>query len=164
MPQNTFYRMFYLAPLILVIAGWRRGPRVLPILAAALFLWNAAFYIVPKSRAANNPPLDFALKQRAQWPAGVPIVFHTFHPDLWTISYFNPQVAWIGFLSVDIPLLDRNLAAAQSLGQPLWVEATAYDFLTSTDDGRRWISEHQDPSRNIDFSERNRRFRFYAMR
>ncbi|HTX33740.1 MAG TPA: hypothetical protein VME43_01920, partial [Bryobacteraceae bacterium] len=116
MPQNTFYRMFYLAPLVLLAALWLQGTRALPILAAALFLWNAAFFIVPESRVANNPPLRFALEQHAHWPPGVPIVFHIFHPDLWTISYFNQQAAWIGFPTRDFALLDRNLAAARSIG------------------------------------------------
>ncbi len=164
MPQNTFYRLFYLAPLILLAAVWRQGARALPILAAALFLWNAAFFIVPESRVANNPPLRFALQQLDRWPAGVPIVFHTFHPDLWTISYFNQQAAWIGFPDPDFALLDRNLAAARSIGQPLWIEATAYDFLAASEDGRRWLSEHEDESRDVDFRERSREFRFYAMR
>jgi len=164
MPQNTFYRMFYLAPLILLCATWRIGARALPWLAAALFLWNAAFFILPQSRAANNPPLRFALDQQPRWPAGVPIVFHIFHPDLWTISYFNQQAAWIGFPERDYPLLDRNLAAARSIGQPLWIEATAYDFLAAAEDGRRWLSQHEDPSRNITFHDRGREFRFYAMR
>jgi hypothetical protein len=164
MPQNTFYRMFYLAPMILLAVVWLKSTRLLPILAAALFLWNAAFFIVPASRTANNPPLQFALEQHAHWPAGVPIVFHTFHPDLWTISYFNQQAAWIGFLNRDYGLLDRNLAAARSIGQPLWIEATAYDFLSGDETGRDWLSRHEDRSQDVVFRSRNREFRFYAMR
>jgi hypothetical protein len=166
MPQNTFYRLFYLPPFILLAAVWLKGrsARALPILAAVLFLWNAAFFIVPQSRISNNPPLDFARRQHVHWPPGVPIVFHTFHPDLWTISYFNQQAAWIGFLNLDLPLLDRNLLAAHSLGQPLWIEATAYDFLSVSEAGRRWLRQHEDPPHDVTFRERQREFRFYAMR
>jgi hypothetical protein len=164
MPQNTFYRLFYLAPLILLAAPSLNRRRALPLLAATLFLWNAAFFILPESRVANNPPLDFALQQHAHWPGGVPIVFHTFHPDLWTISYFNQQAAWIGFLDRDFALLDRNLAAARSQGQPLWIEATAYDFLAATDDGRLWLQQHEDKQQDLVFRQRSREFRFYAMR
>jgi len=164
MPQNTFYRLFYLAPLVILAADRFRNARVLTFLAGILFLWNAAFFIVPDSRVAANPPLRCALAERPHWPAGVPIVFHTFHPDLWTISYFNQQAAWIGFLDRDLPLLDRNLAAARSIGQPLWIEATAYDFLSRDQAGREWLRQHENPSRNIDFRDRNREFRFYAMR
>ncbi len=164
MPQNTFYRMFYLAPLVLLAAVWLQGTRALPFLAAALFLWNAAFFIVPESRVANNPPLRFALEQHDHWPPGVPIVFHIFHPDLWTISYFNQQAAWIGFPTRDLALLDRNLASARSIGQSLWIEATAYDFLSATEEGRRWLQQHEDRSRDVDFRDHTREFRFYAMR
>lgn len=159
MPQNTFYRLFYLAPLVLLAVN-----RYAAVLAAALFLWNAAFFIVPQARAANNPPLAFALRQHDRWPPGVPIVFHTFHPDLWTISYFNQQAAWIGFLEVDLPLLDRNLAAGGAIGQPLWVEGTAYDFLSGSEEGRGWLRRHADASRDVVYREHGREFRFYAMR
>lgn len=165
MPQNTFYRLFYLAPLVLLAATClARHPRIPAALAAALILWNGAFFILPQSRIANNPTLDFALQQHAYWPAGVPIVFHTFHPDLWTISYFNQQAAWIGFLDRDFALLDRNLAAARDLGQPLWIEGTAYDFLSANEDGRRWLREHEDRAQDVVFRQRTREFRFYAMR
>ncbi|MGO9261279.1 MAG: hypothetical protein ACLQU1_33965 [Bryobacteraceae bacterium] len=165
MPQNTFYRLFYLPPLILLAGqSLTRYPRLPALLAAALFLWNGAFFILPESRIANNPPLDFALRQRAHWPAGVPIVFHRFHPDLWTISYFNQQAAWIGFLDLDFALLDHNLAAARSQGQPLWIEATAYDFLSASEEGRRWLRRHEDQPEDVVLRERNREFRFCAMR
>ncbi len=164
MPQNTFYRMFYLAPLVLLAAVRLKGSRILPALAAVLFLWNGAFFILPQSRISNNPPFDFALRQHEDWPPGVPIVFHNFHPDLWTISYFNQQAAWIGFLDLDLPLLDRHLAEARAIGQPLWMEATAYDFLSANRAGRLWLATHRDPSRDVDFRERSREFRFYAMR
>jgi len=162
MPQNTFYRLFYLAPLALLAGTWLR--RALAPLAAVLFAWNCVFFIGPQSRPSNNPPLRFAFEQHAKWPAGVPIVFHRFHPDLWTISYFNQQAAWIGFLERDYALLDRNLAAAHSLGQPLWIEATAYDFLLDTEEGRRWLEAHERPELRIRFQDRGREFRFYAMR
>src|SRR5581483_12413031 len=97
MPQNTFYRLFYLAPLItLLVAVLPRWPashagRLLP---AVLLLWNFVFVAYPQSHPEYNAPLQFALSERNTWPPGTPIVFHNFHPDLWTISYFTPQAAW----------------------------------------------------------------------
>jgi hypothetical protein len=96
-PYNTFYRLFYLAPLLacLALAARATGARPLAFLAAALACWNFWQFIYPKTQAASNAPLAFALKQRTRWPEGTGVIFGEFVPDLWTISYFNPQVSWI---------------------------------------------------------------------
>lgn len=96
-PYNTFYRLFYLLPLLacLALATRTAGARPLACLGAALLCWNFWQFIYPNTRTAANPPLAFALEQQSRWPAGTGIVFGEFVPDLWTISYFNPQVSWI---------------------------------------------------------------------
>ncbi len=166
MPQNTFYRLFYAAPLVLAVCCAVERPRVgrfLPwTICGVLFLWNLTFAIYPQSRVENNPPLRFALAQHANWPPGTPIAFHTFHPDLWTISYFNHQAAWIGLDKMDLGRLDRSLTDARQRGQPLWLEATAYDFLSTDPDGRRWLASHPAPSL-LDFRDRKHEFRFYRV-
>lgn len=166
MPQNIFYRLFYLAPLVLAVCcAMERTAvdRLLPwTICGVLFLWNLTFAIYPQSRAENNPPLRFALAQHEHWPPGTPIAFHTFHPDLWTISYFNQQAAWIGFDKLDLGRLDRSLAEARQRGQPLWLEATAYNFLSADPAGRRWLASHPAPSL-LDSRDRKHEFRFYAV-
>jgi hypothetical protein len=96
-PYNTFYRLFYLLPLVALLAVATRatGARPLACLAGALLFWNFSQFIYPHSRVENNAPLAFALEQRKRWPAGTGVIFSEFVPDLWTISYFNPQVSWI---------------------------------------------------------------------
>jgi len=96
-PNNTFYRLFYLAPLVGVIAvATRRLPaRAIGLFAAALVCWNFAQFIYPNTRVEANAPLSVALRQQALWPAGTAVIYGRFVPDLWTISYFNPQVSWI---------------------------------------------------------------------
>ena len=167
MPQNTFYRLFYLAPLVLAAccAVDRAKPdRLLPwALSGVLFAWNLAFAIYPQSRVENNAPLRFALAERAHWPPGTPITFHTFHPDLWTISYFNQQAAWIGFDRMDLARLDENLADARRRGQSLWLEATAYDFLCGDPAGQRWLASHP-AAALLRFRDAKHEFRFYRVR
>ncbi|MGD0666974.1 MAG: hypothetical protein ABSB23_05410 [Bryobacteraceae bacterium] len=166
MPQNTFYRLFYLAPLVLGVCcavERARADRLLPwTMCGVLFLWNLTFAIYPQSRVENNPPLRFALAQHEHWPPGTPIAFHTFHPDLWTISYFNQQAAWIGLDKMDLGRLDRSLTDARQRGQPLWLEATAYDFLSADPAGRRWLASHPAPALS-DFRDRKHEFRFYRV-
>jgi hypothetical protein len=162
MPQNTFYRMFYLAPLIL-FAGSRLNGLMLRLLCTALFLWNAVFFIYPQSRVENNALLRFALAQHDRWPAGTPVAFHQFHPDLWTISYFNPQASWIGLSSMDVDVLERSRADAEQHGQPLWLEATAYDLAIADEAGRRWLASHP-VTHLVRFKDPKHEFRFYEVR
>lgn len=162
MPQNTFYRLFYLPPLILMLApqSYRAGF----LFAAVLLLWNFAFLIYPESQPEFNAPLRFALAQHDSWPPGSAIVFHRFHPDLWTISYFNQQAAWMGLERADMGELERDLAYARSQERPMWLEQTAYDLLDGTPEGRRWLAQHERPSELVRFQDEKHEFVFHAMR
>ena len=165
MPQNTFYRLFYLPPLLIVFAFLLRSHagaawRFLPV----LFLWNFAFVIYPQSRAEFNAPLHFALVQRDKWPAGSPIVFYKFHPDLWTISYFNMQAAWISLERADTAELDRHLAYAHSENKPLWLEATAYELVAAVPAGRQWLAAHERPGELLEFRDEKHHFQFRCFR
>ncbi len=168
MPQNTFYRLFYLAPLVVVLCSAVRAmsiDRAIPRLALSfLILWNFVSLVYPQSRSESNPPLRFALEQNPRWPAGTPIVFHQFHPDLWTISYFNQQAAWIGLDHVDLAQLDQDLAYAHRQNQPLWMEATAWDLLTADPAGREWLVSHAVPQGTLVYKDSGREFRFYQLR
>jgi hypothetical protein len=111
-----------------------------------------------------NAPLRFAEAQHDAWPAGSAIVFHIFHPDLWTISYFNQQAAWMGLERADVGDMEKDLAYAKSQGKPLWVEQTAYDLLDGTPDGRIWLMEHERPDELLRFKDEKHEFVFHAMR
>jgi hypothetical protein len=162
MPQNTFYRLFYLAPLIVILAP--QANRAAALLAAVMLLWNFAFLIYPESRTEFNVPLRFALAQHDAWPSGSAIVFHRFHPDLWTISYFNPQAAWIGLDNPDLNQMEHDLAYARGNNKPLMVEQTAYELLEGTPDGRQWLAEHERPAELVRFKDEKHEFVFHAMR
>ena len=127
-----------------------------------LFLWNLVFLIYPQSRV-QNVPLQFALAQHDRWPPGTPIAFHDFHPDLWTISYFNQQASWIGLDKLDLGRLERSLSDARGRGQPLWLESTAYEFISANPDGRRWLASHG-VAGLLHFKDPRHEFRFYELR
>ena len=165
MPQNTFYRLFYLPPLIAVLFTTLRGVDLpVRLFVPALLLWNFAFEIYPQSRADLNAPLSFALAQRDRWPPGTPIVFSRFHPDLWTISYFNQQAAWIGMPQPDLDQLERHLEEARKDHQPLWVEQTTYEPIASDPNGRQWLAAHEQPTDLIQFHDAKHVFLFHCMK
>lgn len=168
MPQNTFYRLFYLPPLIAMFAlSAAETPdlrRLRQAMALCIFLWNFTFFIYPQSRIESNGPLRFALAQHDTWRRGTAVLFHNFATDLWTISYFNPQVAWIGVDRPDPAQLDKDLAYARDQGQALWLETSAYDLLWSNGATRDWLIAHQRPGELIHFNDGKHDFRFHCAR
>lgn len=167
MPQNTFYRLFYLPPLIgILVTMLRDAPaaRMAVFFVPVLFLWNFTFLVYPQSRPAFSAPLRFALARHDTWAPGSAIVFHRFHPDLWTISYFNPQVAWIGLDRADLDQLERNLEYARTGNKPLWLEETAYELIAADANGRQWLSVHERPGELLQFKDEKHQFRFHCVR
>jgi hypothetical protein len=63
---------------------------------------------------------------------------------------------------MDLDRLEQNLIAARQRGQPLWLEATAYDFLSADPAGRRWLASHPAPAL-LRFQDPKHEFRFYAV-
>ena len=135
--------------------GVSRTESVLLVIAAVVCLvslWRAVrrgarLRWMPQSRPESNAPLRFATAQRNTWAPGVPIVFHTFHPDLWTISYFNLQASWISIENAGFRRVDESLDYSQSQKSPLWLEVTAYDFIAAKPEGRQWLALHERPAR-----------------
>jgi hypothetical protein len=168
MPANTFYRLFYLPPLVLVVIGilrpTTRARDALWAFAAVLLFWNFSFAIYPQSRPDYNVPLRFALAQHEKWPGGTRILFSRFHPDLWIISYFNQQLAWIGFEKCNVSQLDANLAYVRKEDKRMWIEETAYDLIAADPAGQRWLATHERKNELLEFQDAKHRFTFHSVR
>lgn len=125
-PYNTFYRLFYLTPLVALVAVATRAlpARPLAAIAAALLCWNFLVYIYPNSRVERNSLLVFALAHQRQWPPGTGIIFSQLVPDLWTISYFNPQVSWIPLEHPDPVRVAETAAFFAKNGGKLYLDWT----------------------------------------
>jgi hypothetical protein len=137
LPQHPFYRLHYLPALVLLAApaAERMDRKTLAAIALAVFSWNFAFLAYPNSRPENNPLLAFALRHKADWPTGTAVIYSRFQPDLWTISYFNPQAEWIA-------VEPGNLADIEALKQGhshAWIDSTAHDAIVSTPEGQAWM-------------------------
>jgi hypothetical protein len=168
MPQNTFYRLFYLPALIGLsigmLAGYARASTIAGLFAATVTLWNFLLVAYPESRTDFNAPLKFALMEHNIWSPGTPILYRDFQTDLWTISYFNLQASWIGIDRVDIEQLNRELTRARADRHTLWIEASAHEFLAAVPEGRGWLAAHEQPAELIRFHDAKHEFRFYCVR
>lgn len=98
LPQNTFYRLFYLPALFILCSSLVPDTKTkynrLAMTVSALFLLNFAFYIYPQTNAAANPNLSIAEQMSGIWAPGDVVYWDVFNADNRTIRYFNPQVEW----------------------------------------------------------------------
>ena len=144
LPQNTFYRLFYLPALMLLLglglSSLRRPAGFVAVLVAAVTLANFLFLIYPFSHVEKYPPLAFALELNREWQAGTVVYYATKNTDEELIRYFTPGALWKPLASVDV--LDRELAQIRSNGGHAWFETTAIDQLASTPEGARWLETH----------------------
>jgi len=168
LPQNTFYRLFYWAPLVFLLSTLpfrhRHREQLLALLAAMVCLWNFTVLIYPHSKTSANEVLTFALKHRRDWPPGSIILYGNSHSDLWLISYFNPQVSWIELSSPQTDKVESGRQEAVRNGQPLWLEGTGYDFLAAVPGGPGWLNEHIDRSDSLLCTTPAHKIRYYRIR
>jgi hypothetical protein len=159
-PQNTFYRLFYLPPLIFLIADcpWWHGRRVqlLALLSGIVCVWNFTVAIYPHSRPEANEVLAFAFQRGPDWPEGSRIVFANSHSDLWLIKYFNPQVAWVDMPRPDLSSLEKGPGN-------LWLEKTAYDAIAASPGGPAWLERHIDPAQSKIFNSPSHHISYFKI-
>lgn len=145
-PQNTFYRLFYLPAIIVLIGtflapyethlkGVRRRYRLL-MLAALMFTGNLAFNIYPYSQVRANPPLALALELKEGWPHGTIIYLSAWNSDNLLVKYFNPATEW---RVIKREALERELQNPESGGNAVWLDTTIVEQYLASPDGTRWL-------------------------
>jgi hypothetical protein len=150
LPQNTFYRLFYLPGLILLFgvglasftnrAG--RSRRFTAVLVVAVALANFLFLIYPFSHVEKYPPLAFALEMNREWPTGTVIYYAAINSDEGLIRYFNPSTRWQLLRAESLATLESEIVNVYSNGGTAWLETTALDQLSSTAEGTPWLETH----------------------
>ena len=161
LPSNTFYKLFCL-PAIIVIMAYvlreYRGPRRyrLALLVATMALANLAFYIFPYSRPDYNQALRFAHRMGQVWPDRTVVYYSDFMVDDWFIRYFNPRTTWkqidpVNGVANFAQDAERDLAA----GHEVWVDGTTAAAL-----GRSWpgVTAHFDAAQVDEFPKHPIRF------
>jgi hypothetical protein len=171
LPQNSFYRLFYLPAIVLllgeVLKAWRGGKATrhsyrLAIFAAIMFLSNFLFFIYPYSRAEKYAPLAAALEMNAVWRPGTVIYHASENSDNNLFHYFNRATVWLKL--PEIGALDTELRNAYDAGKEVWLEASAIDELQKTPEGREWFARHGRPETLHERHDRGYNIKFIKVR
>ena len=137
LPNNTFYKLFLLPGIILILAqvlAKYSGPRRyrLALFTAAVALANFAFSIFPYSHVEANKPLSFALDMQRRWSDRTVVYYASFTPDNWTIRYFNPATTWKKMKPGDLTGFEREATQDVQSGHDVWIDTTAADALAES--------------------------------
>jgi hypothetical protein len=137
LPHNTFYKLFALPAIILLIASCiepgsipKASGAALPLVTLVALI-NLTFAILPYSRVTSNQAVAFAFDLHKSLANGI-VYFRTFAtPDNWFARYFNPATQW--------KYADSTVLIEQDLrnGRPVWLETTALDYFSNAD--KRWL-------------------------
>jgi hypothetical protein len=151
LPQNTFYRLFHL-PAIIILLGEildsrrsdlsaRSGRKYrLAVFVAIMALFNFLFFIFPYSHAEKFPPLAMALEMNKVWQPGTVVYYGSENSDNNLFHYFNRDTSWKPL--PEQGQLEVELQSTYDAGHEVWFEASAIDHLQKSQEGREWFSRH----------------------
>ena len=169
-PQNVFYRLFYL-PAIMVIAGgalsaMHSSPGHVcryraALFAVAIFLANLTFSQYPYTQVRANPPLQLALSLNKIWSTGTVVYYALPNTDGSLVRYFNPGTVWVQVAPEQFPRQLEQLPRTTSGG---WLETTLVDQLETTAEGRAWLSAHAMRRSDCELVNSKFRIRFYQLK
>jgi hypothetical protein len=167
LPHNTFYRLFYLPAIILLLGeilaaggvsdSGKRSYR-LALFVVLMALANFLFFIFPYSHAEKYPPLSAALEMNRVWQPGTVVFYGSENSDNNLFQYFNPNTDWRPLPLLD--QLDTELRTSYNSGKEVWLEATAIDELNSISRGAKWFELHAQPNALYERRDRGYNIRF----
>jgi len=151
LPQNTFYRLFYLPAIILFLGellARRKLDREKPTYRLGLFVAvmtfsNFLFFIYPNSHTEKYPPLSFALEMNNVWQPGTVVYFHSENSDNNLVAYFNPAIEWRPLR--DVEQMQTELKQLYDEGKTAWFDASAIDQIKASFGGSEWLARHGRP-------------------
>jgi hypothetical protein len=169
-PQNTFYRLFYL-PAIILFGGTFLAPfemsqshtrrfRAL-LFAAIVFVANLTFSAYPYAQVRANPPLAMALALNKALPPGTIIYFAEWNSDNSLFRYFNPTTIW---RQVGPENLEKEAQDLSTGGSSAWMETTLIERYLSTPEGARWIEAHTIKRPEFELVNDKYKLRFYQIK
>jgi hypothetical protein len=171
LPQNTFYRLFYLPAIVLLLGeilnAWGGGKAAgrsyrLAIFAAIMFLSNFLFFIYPYSRSEKYAPLAAALEMNKVWQPGTIVYYASENSDNSLFQYFNRAAIWMKLPGAGS--LDTELRNAYDSGKEVWLEASAIDQLQKSPEGQEWFARHARPETLHERRDRGYNIKFIKVR
>jgi len=169
LPQNTFYRMFYL-PAILLLFGvllsdqQRKRTYTTAVFAAVVFLWNLAFSALPDTNPRVNPPLQFAQEMGSEFGVGDTVYYAIFNTDDWMIRYFNPQTVWKPIEMDHLAGIEGELDDLYRDNKRAWLDTTAVDQIESAGGNyQEWLDHHAQPGAHYELIKPGYRIRFLKL-
>ncbi|PWT90719.1 MAG: hypothetical protein C5B55_09285 [Blastocatellia bacterium] len=150
LPQNTFYRLFYLPALLLLVGlvvkalGGEPHYR-LALFTATLSLSNFLFLTLPYSYEVSFPPLAFSREMSKVWPAGAIVYYGTVNSDESLFRYFNPHTTWKLMKADQLDAVERDMAS----NPDVWMDATGIEQLTATPKGAEWLAQHHEEEHEL---------------
>lgn len=168
-PQNTFYRLFYLPAIIIFcstfLASYEAQTAPVRKYRAAVFVLvvaivNFLFLIFPYSHVQKNPPLALALEMNEDLPQGTVIYYARFDTDNTLFKYFNSSTTWRQLSTTNLEVLEGDLQSIYRGGGTAWLETSALDKVTSLADGAAWLESHAGEQPNYELVNDAYRIRY----
>ena len=169
-PQNVFYRLFYLPAIVLVVGALLAAIESAPnhvrryraaLFALAMFFANLTFSQYPYTEVRANPPFGLALSLNKVWPIGTVVYFASGNTDGSLVRYFNPGTVWVQVGSAEIT---RQLDQLPRAPRGAWLETTLVDQLEGTAEGRAWLAMHAMQRSDCELMNSKYRIRFYQLK
>jgi hypothetical protein len=147
-PQNTFYRLFYLPPLIVLIGVLPRwsdrvgSQRRVALFTTILALSNFLFLIFPYAHVRKNTPLSLSLEMNDVWSQKTVIYYLQRNSDNDTLGYFNPTATWKRLGPHRTKKFESELRRLYASGGSAWLETSALKQIARQRGGQEWLDAH----------------------
>lgn len=163
-----YYRLFYLPGLILLLGLLLKRhlepckgghSHVLASFVVTMMLANFTFLIYPYSKAEASPPGNVAIKANKIFQDDV-IYFADFTCDNWIFKYFNKRTSWRPLHRKDLEAFRDELLYLKSQGKKTWIDITALDQLTKTQESAAWFEQRVNVTATVGLIDRKHRIKF----
>ena len=169
-PQNVFYRLFYLPAIVLLIGAALATIEAAPnhvrryragLFVLAFFFANLTFSQYPYTQVRANPPLGLALSLNKVWPAGTVVYFASPNTDGSLVRYFNPDSVWVQTSPSAVMWQLKHVLPPPG---GAWLETTLVDQLEATAEGRAWLAMNATRRSDCELVNSKFRIKFYQLK
>jgi hypothetical protein len=134
-PQNTFYRLFYLPALVLIVgvalSSATRNSRysfIRALFVLVFALYNLVFYIYPNSYPRSGTVLALALDANRVWDEKTSVCYElegSTDAGIREVIYFNRAVTWLPVDSLTLEDIQARFPAIYADNGTVWFEDNA---------------------------------------